>query len=71
MLADMETLVVENRIFKQRNVDIGKVSAEEAFALGFTGAMVRGCDVPWDIRRAEPYEVYNELDFDVIVGKER
>lgn len=69
VLSDMETLIMENRIFKQRNVDIGKVTAEEAFALGFTGAMVRGCDIPWDIRRSEPYEVYNELDFDVIVGK--
>jgi len=66
---DIETLVTENRIFKQRNVDIGKVSAEECYALGFTGVMLRGSDIPWDLRKAQPYDVYNDMDFDVVVGK--
>ncbi|MCK5425393.1 MAG: NADH-quinone oxidoreductase subunit D, partial [Emcibacter sp.] len=66
---DIETLVTENRIFKQRNVDIGVVTAEECYALGFTGAMLRGSNVPWDLRKAQPYDVYNEMDFDVVVGK--
>ncbi len=68
-LADIEQLVTDNRIFKQRNVDIGVVSAEEAFALGFTGVMVRGSGVAWDLRRAQPYECYNDLEFDIPVGK--
>lgn len=68
-LADMETLVVENRIFKQRNVDIGVVSVEEAYALGFSGAMLRGSGVPWDLRKSQPYDTYDKLSFDVIVGK--
>ncbi|HEX5764024.1 MAG TPA: NADH-quinone oxidoreductase subunit D, partial [Woeseiaceae bacterium] len=66
---DLETLVTENRIFKQRNVDIGVVSVEDALAWGFSGVMVRGSGLAWDLRRAEPYEVYSELDFKIPVGK--
>jgi NADH-quinone oxidoreductase subunit D len=66
---DLETLVTENRIFKQRNVDIGVVSVEDALQWGFSGVMVRGSGLAWDLRRAEPYEVYSELDFKIPVGK--
>jgi len=68
-LADIETLVTENRIFKQRNVDIGVVRADEAFAWGFTGVMLRGAGVAWDLRKSQPYETYAEYDFDIPVGK--
>ncbi len=68
-LADIETLITENRIFKQRNVDIGVVSAEQAFEWGFTGVMVRGSGVAWDLRKSQPYETYAEYEFDVPVGK--
>ncbi len=68
-LADIESLVTENRIFKQRNVDIGVVSREQAFDWGFTGVMIRGSGVPWDLRKAQPYECYSELDFDIPIGK--
>lgn len=64
-----EELLTDNRIFKQRTVDIGIVSPERAIALGFTGPMLRGSGVDWDLRRHQPYEVYNQLDFDVAVGK--
>lgn len=66
---DMETLLTENRIFKQRSVDIGIVSAEDAMAWGFTGPMLRGSGVAWDLRKAQPYDVYGEMDFDIPVGK--
>ena len=69
VLKDIEQLITDNRIFKQRNVDIGVVSAEEAFALGFTGVMIRGSGVAWDLRRAQPYEVYSDLEFDIPIGK--
>jgi NADH-quinone oxidoreductase subunit D len=69
MLDDIETLVTENRIFKQRNVDIGVVSVEDALGWGFSGVMVRGSGLAWDLRRAEPYEVYSELEFKIPVGK--
>jgi NADH-quinone oxidoreductase subunit D len=68
VLDDIEDLLTENRIFKQRNVDIGVVSAEECQALGFSGVMVRGSGMAWDLRRAQPYEVYSELDFKIPVG---
>jgi NADH-quinone oxidoreductase subunit D len=68
-LADIETLVTENRIFKQRNVDIGVVSKDQAFDWGFTGVMIRGSNIPWDLRKAQPYECYAELDFDIVLGK--
>ncbi|TRO96083.1 NADH-quinone oxidoreductase subunit D [Glycocaulis profundi] len=68
-IADMHTLLTENRIFKQRNVDIAVVSREDALAWGFSGVMVRGSGMAWDLRRSQPYEVYDELDFKVPVGK--
>ena len=66
---DLEELLTGNRIFLQRTVDIGVVSEEDAFDWGFTGPMLRGSGVPWDLRRAQPYEVYEELDFQIPVGK--
>lgn len=69
VLADMEGLLTENRIFKQRMVDIGIVTKEEAIDWGFTGPMLRGSGIPWDLRKSQPYEVYSELDFDIPVGK--
>jgi NADH-quinone oxidoreductase subunit D len=68
-LQEIETLLTENRIFKQRNVDIGIVSKQDCYDLGFTGVMVRGSGIPWDLRRNQPYEVYNELDFKIPLGK--
>ena len=65
---DYETLLTENRIWKQRTVGIGVVSAERAIALGFTGPMLRGSGVEWDLRRKQPYEVYDRIDFDIPVG---
>ncbi len=65
---DYETLLTENRIWKQRTVGIGVVSAERAMALGFTGPMLRGSGVPWDLRKKQPYEVYDRMDFDIPVG---
>jgi NADH-quinone oxidoreductase subunit D len=65
---ELETLITGNRIFKQRNVDIGVVSREEAFAWGFTGVMLRGSGVAWDLRRNQPYEIYDELDFEIPLG---
>lgn len=67
-LNDVERLVTGNRIFKQRNVDIGVATKEEAFAWGFTGVMLRGSGVAWDLRKSQPYELYAEMDFDVPVG---
>jgi len=65
---DYETLLTENRIWKQRTVGIGVVSPERAIALGFTGPMLRGSGVPWDLRRKQPYEVYDRLQFEIPVG---
>jgi NADH-quinone oxidoreductase subunit D len=69
VLDDIEGLLTNNRIFKQRNVDIGVVSLEDAFAWGFSGVMVRGSGAAWDLRKAQPYECYSELDFDIPIGK--
>ncbi len=66
---DLETLLTGNRIFKQRNVDIGVVSLDVAFAWGFSGVMVRGSGAAWDLRKAQPYECYEEMEFDIPVGK--
>jgi NADH-quinone oxidoreductase subunit D len=66
---EYETLLTDNRIWKQRTVGIGVVTAERAKALGFTGAMLRGSGVEWDLRKTQPYEVYDQLDFDIPVGK--
>jgi NADH-quinone oxidoreductase subunit D len=66
---DLQDLFVENRIFKQRNVDIGVVSLEDCWAHGFSGVMVRGSGAAWDLRKAQPYECYEEMEFDIPVGK--
>ncbi|HWZ46717.1 MAG TPA: NADH-quinone oxidoreductase subunit D [Herbaspirillum sp.] len=66
---EYETLLTDNRIWKQRLVGIGVVSPERAMAMGFTGAMLRGSGVEWDLRKKQPYEVYDLLDFDIPVGK--
>ena len=68
-LKDIETLLTENRIFKQRNVDIGVVSKQDCYDWGFSGIMVRGSGIPWDLRRNQSYEVYDELDFKIPLGK--
>jgi NADH-quinone oxidoreductase subunit D len=65
---DLEGLLSENRIFKQRTVDIGIVSEQEALDWGFTGPMLRASNVAWDLRKAQPYDVYDQMDFDVPVG---
>jgi NADH-quinone oxidoreductase subunit D len=67
-LDDIDTLLTENRIFKQRNVDIGVVPLEEAWARGFSGVMVRGSGAAWDLRKAQPYDAYAEMDFDIPTG---
>ncbi|MGR8923530.1 NADH-quinone oxidoreductase subunit D [Rhizobium leguminosarum] len=68
-LDDIDNLLTGNRIFKQRNVDIGFVSLEECWAWGFSGVMVRGSGAAWDLRRAQPYECYSDLEFDIPIGK--
>lgn len=65
---EYETLLTDNRIWKQRTVGIGVVSPERALALGFTGPMLRGSGIEWDLRRKQPYEVYDKLDFDIPIG---
>ncbi|HEX4095996.1 MAG TPA: NADH-quinone oxidoreductase subunit D, partial [Caulobacteraceae bacterium] len=65
---DIESLITGNRIFKQRNVNIGVVSREEALAWGFSGVMVRGSGIAWDLRRNQPYECYDEMEFDIPLG---
>jgi len=66
---DLEGLLTENRIWKQRTVDIGIISAEDALAWGFSGPCLRASGVPWDLRKSQPYEKYSELDFKVVVGR--
>jgi NADH-quinone oxidoreductase subunit D len=68
VLDDIEGLITDNRIFKQRNVDIGVVTRDEAIAWGFTGVMVRGSGIEWDLRRNQPYECYSDLEFDIPIG---
>lgn len=68
-LSDVEDLLTENRIFKQRTVDIATVSAEKALDLGFSGPMLRASGIPWDLRKSQPYEVYDKMEFDVPIGK--
>ncbi len=65
---EYETLLTDNRIWKQRTVDIGVVSPEQALQLGFSGPMLRGSGIEWDLRKKQPYEVYDQLDFDIPVG---
>jgi NADH-quinone oxidoreductase subunit D len=66
---DIEGLLTENRIFKQRNVDIGVVALDDCLRWGFSGVMVRGSGAAWDLRKAQPYECYAEMDFDIPIGK--
>ena len=66
---DLTDLFLDNRIFKQRNVGIGIVSLEECWKWGFSGVMVRGSGAPWDLRKSQPYECYEEMDFDIPVGR--
>lgn len=66
---EYETLLTDNRIWKQRTVDIGIVTAERALALGFTGPMLRGSGIAWDLRRKRPYAAYDQMDFDIPIGK--
>ena len=68
-LQDIETLLTENRIFKQRNVNIGVVTEADCHERGFSGVLVRGSGLAWDLRRSQPYEVYSELDFKIPLGK--
>ena len=69
VLADIEHLLNDNRIFKQRTVDIGIVSAEEALDWGFTGPNLRASGIPWDLRKSQPYAAYADMDFDIPIGK--
>jgi NADH-quinone oxidoreductase subunit D len=69
VLDDLEGLMTGNRIYMQRNVDIGVVSAENAWKWGFSGVMIRGSGVAWDLRKAQPYECYDRFDFDIPIGK--
>src|SRR5208283_4066376 len=66
---DLTELFIDNRIFKQRNVDIAVVSLADCWRWGFSGVMVRGSGAPWDLRKAQPYECYDELEFDIPVGR--
>jgi len=66
---DVDNLLTHNRIWKQRTVDIGVVSAAEAMDWGFSGPMLRGSGIAWDLRKSQPYDVYSELDFDIAIGK--
>jgi NADH-quinone oxidoreductase subunit D len=69
VLDDIERLLNDNRIFRQRTVDIGVMSIEEALDYGFTGPMLRASGLPWDLRKSQPYEVYDRMDFDIPVGR--
>jgi NADH-quinone oxidoreductase subunit D len=69
MVDEYETLLTDNRIWKQRTVGIGVVTPERALNLGFTGPMLRGSGIEWDLRKKQPYDVYDQMDFDVPVGK--
>jgi NADH-quinone oxidoreductase subunit D len=66
---DIERLLTDNRIFKERTVDIGVVTAEQAADWGFSGPMLRGSAVAWDLRRAQPYDAYDKMEFDVPIGR--
>ena len=69
VLSDMESLLTDNRIWKQRTVDIGIVTKAQALDWGFTGPMLRGSGIAWDLRKSNPYEIYSELNFDIPIGK--
>ena len=68
-MKDIENLLNDNRIFRQRTVDIGVVSAEQALDWGFSGPLIRASGLPWDLRKSQPYDVYERMDFDIPVGK--
>jgi NADH-quinone oxidoreductase subunit D len=68
-LDNLDELLTENRIFKQRTVDVGAFTAEQAIDWGFSGPMLRASGVPWDLRKAQPYDVYADMDFDIPIGK--
>ncbi len=69
LINNLNSLLTENRIFKQRTVGIGVVSKEEALDWGFSGPMLRGSNVAWDLRKSQPYEIYDKMDFDIPIGK--
>ena len=69
IIDDLESLLTDNRIFKQRNVNIGIVTKQEALDYSFSGVMLRGSGVPWDLRKAQPYECYKDFDFKIPIGK--
>ena len=69
VINDIETLLTDNRIFKQRNVDIGIVSKQDALDYSFSGVMLRGSGIPWDLRKSQSYECYDQLDFKIPIGK--
>mgnify|MGYP001470434650 CR=1 FL=1 len=69
IIDDLESLLTENRIFKQRNVDIGVVTKQDALDYSFSGVMIRGSGIPWDLRKSQPYDCYEQLDFKIPVGK--
>ena len=69
IINDLETLLTDNRIFKQRNVDIGVVTKQDALDYSFSGVMLRGSGVPWDLRKSQPYDCYKDLDFKIPIGK--
>ncbi|MCW5700620.1 MAG: NADH-quinone oxidoreductase subunit D [Rhodospirillales bacterium] len=68
-MEDLEALLTENRIFKQRAIDIGAIAAEDALDWGFSGPCLRACGVPWDLRKAQPYDCYDRMDFDIPIGR--
>ena len=69
IIDDLETLLTDNRIFKQRNVDIGIVTKDDALDYSFSGVMLRGSGVPWDLRKSQPYDCYEQLNFKIPIGK--
>jgi NADH-quinone oxidoreductase subunit D len=69
VIDNIEGLLTQNRIFKQRNVDVGVVSSEDAMDWGFSGVMLRGSSVGWDLRKSQPYDGYENVDFDIPIGK--
>ncbi len=69
IINDLENLLTENRIFKQRNVDIGVVSKQDALDYSFSGVMLRGSNVPWDLRKSQPYDCYDQMEFKIPIGK--
>ena len=69
IINDLETLLTDNRIFKQRNVDIGIVSKGDALDYSFSGVMIRGSGIPWDLRKSQPYDCYDQLNFKIPIGK--